>query len=90
MKKQIEKLIDKLQKEIEEVNMMYNSCDDNDKRFYYMGRGNSISWVKQRLEKLNEEAVSGDEVCVNCDQSKSTHHLCGECLTKIIEQNKQT
>jgi len=36
--------------------------------------------------------VSNNEVavCVNCDQEKETHNICSDCLTKIINENKQT
>ena len=29
-------------------------------------------------------------VCVNCDEEKETHSICSDCLTKIINKNKQT
>jgi hypothetical protein len=34
--------------------------------------------------------VSEAEVCVNCDEMKETHNICSDCLTKIINENKQT
>ena len=30
------------------------------------------------------------EVCVMCDKKKEVHNICVDCLTKIINENKQT
>lgn len=46
-----------------------------------------------RFERDNRQLTIPDvsvSVCVNCDQEKETHSICSECLTKIINENKQT
>jgi hypothetical protein len=51
----------------------------------------------KKMRDINENndvlhGVSNNEVtvCVNCDKEKETHSICMECLTKIINENKQT
>lgn len=43
-------------------------------------------------KNCNLQNVSNNEVvvCVNCDQEKETHSICSDCLTQIINENKQT
>lgn len=49
-------------------------------------------FVESELKTLCLFSVSNNEVavCVNCDQEKETYSICSDCLTKILNENKQT
>jgi hypothetical protein len=43
--------------------------------------------VQELLEKFKEEP---DKECVQCDNVKETHSICGECLNKLLDENKHS
>lgn len=46
--------------------------------------------VNKASDEVLHKPLVSVSVCVNCDQEKETHSICMDCLTKIINENKQT
>jgi hypothetical protein len=44
---------------------------------------NSLHFIKPTIE------LPSDSLCINCDESKSTHNVCMDCIIKIGRQNIQ-
>jgi hypothetical protein len=44
---------------------------------------NSLNFIKPTIE------LPSDSLCINCDESKSTHNVCMDCIIKIGRQNIQ-
>jgi hypothetical protein len=44
---------------------------------------NSLNFIKPTIELPN------DSLCVNCDESKSIHNVCMDCIIKIGKENIQ-
>jgi len=38
--------------------------------------------------ELSPTQPTNVDECVNCDKYKPTHHICGDCLNKLINENK--
>jgi hypothetical protein len=41
------------------------------------------------MENLTPIEMPSDSLCINCDESKSTHNVCMDCIIKIGRQNIQ-
>ena len=39
------------------------------------------------LNKMNPIELPSDSLCINCDESKSTHNVCMDCMIKIAKEN---
>jgi len=39
------------------------------------------------LEELTPIELPSDSLCINCDESKSTHNVCIDCMIKIGKEN---
>jgi len=47
------------------------------------------SMIKKHLMNLAPIELPSDSLCINCDESKSTHNVCMDCIIKIGRQNIQ-
>lgn len=45
--------------------------------------------AESEVNKLNKPVVISS-VCVSCDEEKEIHEICMDCITKLINENKQT
>ena len=39
------------------------------------------------MENLTPIELPSDSLCINCDESKSTHNVCMDCMIKIGKEN---
>jgi hypothetical protein len=51
-----------------------DGCDENDKNF----------WIKGFISGYN----IADTICINCDEEKSTHNICMDCIGMLIKENQ--
>lgn len=54
---------------------------------WWLAEPSSVPQANELLPHVSNNEVA---VCVNCDEEKETHSICSDCLTKIINENKQT
>jgi hypothetical protein len=45
------------------------------------------SMIEKHLNNLTPIELPSDSLCINCDESKSTHNVCIDCIIKIGRQN---
>ena len=45
------------------------------------------SMIEKHLKNLTPIELPSDSLCINCDESKSTHNVCMDCIIKIGRQN---
>ena len=48
-----------------------------------------ISTENDIISALTPIELPSDSLCINCDESKSTHNVCMDCIIKIGRQNIQ-
>jgi hypothetical protein len=41
------------------------------------------------IEQLTPIELPSDSLCINCDESESTHNICMDCIIKIGKENIQ-
>jgi uncharacterized protein (UPF0303 family) len=66
---------------------------------YYQANGNYkgsgkysdeyVMWLENEVLALRQPLVISS-VCVSCDEEKEIHEICMDCITKLINENKQT
>jgi len=42
---------------------------------------------KEIIDELTPIELPSDSLCINCDDSKSTHNICMDCIIKIGKEN---
>ena len=45
------------------------------------------SMIEKHLKNLTPIELPSDSLCINCDESKSTHNVCMDCMIKIGKEN---
>ena len=45
------------------------------------------SMIEKHLKNLTPIELPSDSLCINCDESKSTHNVCIDCMIKIGKEN---
>jgi ribosomal protein L32 len=63
------------------------------KLFYQLGKFDGIARretdVEEEIKNHLPTELPSDSLCINCDESKSTHNVCMDCIIKIGRQNIQ-
>ena len=63
------------------------------KLFYQLGKFDGIARretdVEEEIKNHLPIELPSDSLCINCDESKSTHNVCMDCIIKIGRQNIQ-
>jgi ribosomal protein L32 len=61
--------------------------------FYQLGKFDGIARretdVEEEIKNHLPIELPSDSLCINCDESKSTHNVCMDCIIKIGRQNIQ-
>jgi ribosomal protein L32 len=61
------------------------------KLFYQLGKFDGIARretdVEEEIKNHLPIELPSDSLCINCDESKSTHNVCMDCIIKIGRQN---
>ena len=52
----------------------------------YLGREGDTNFY-HLIDKLTPIELPSDSLCINCDESKSTHNVCMDCMIKIGKEN---
>ena len=47
----------------------------------------TIEDVNEVMRSLSSIELPSDSLCINCDESKSTHNVCMDCMIKIGKEN---
>ena len=47
------------------------------------------SMIEKHLKNLGPIEIPSDSLCINCDESESTHKICMHCIIKIGKENIQ-
>ena len=47
-------------------------------------------YAQEKVNFISSNFSVMRSVCVSCDEEKETHELCMDCVTKMINENKQT
>ena len=45
--------------------------------------------IEKHLKALQPIELPSDSLCINCDESESTHNICMDCIIKIGKENIQ-
>jgi hypothetical protein len=55
----------------------------------YFARGHNKMTDSQFIDLLIPIELPSDSLCINCDESESTHNICMDCIIKIGKENIQ-
>jgi hypothetical protein len=58
-------------------------------RNFFTEKYNEELSIDELIEILTPIELPSDSLCINCDESKSTHNVCMDCIIKIGRQNIQ-
>lgn len=47
----------------------------------------SSEQIDYLIEEITPIELPSDSLCINCDDSKSTHNICMDCIIKIGKEN---
>jgi hypothetical protein len=70
-----------LQKEYYQANVNYKGSGKYSDEY--------VMWLENEVLALRQPLVISS-VCVSCDEEKEIHEICMDCITKLINENKQT
>ena len=46
-----------------------------------------FDWIGDMIDSLEAIELPSDSLCINCDESESTHNICMDCIIKIGKEN---
>ena len=57
--------------------------------FNYGQKLEKFDWIGDMIDSLEAIELPSDSLCINCDESESTHNICMDCIIKIGKENIQ-
>ena len=48
-----------------------------------------FDWIGDMIDSLEAIELPSETICVNCDEPKSIHNICMDCIIKVGKQNIQ-